>query len=206
MKLHATPLGRVETDVAEGVLVLEPRVFRDDRGFFLETYNQGTLDALGFQARFVQDNHSKSKRGTLRGLHAQLHRPQGKLVRVSAGSIFDVAVDLRVDSPTYRHWFGLELSAENFLQLYIPVGFAHGFYVLSETAEVQYKCTDLYDANDEISLRWNDPSLGSNGGGIEWPRGDGEPTDPMVSDRDAQAPFLDELEPTLREASAYRVT
>lgn len=200
MKLHPTPLGRVEDGVAEGVVVLEPRVFRDDRGFFLETHNQGKLDALGFGPRFVQDNHSKSKQGTLRGLHAQLHRPQGKLVRVTAGSVFDVAVDLRVDSPTYRQWYGLELTADNFLQLYIPQGFAHGFYVMSETAEVQYKCTDLYDAEDEITLRWNDDSLGS--GGIDWPTGDGEPT---VSARDAEAPSLEDLEPTLRSAAAYRL-
>ena len=200
MKLIATPLGCVEDGVADGVVILEPSVFRDDRGFFLETHNQGKLDALGFRPRFVQDNHSKSKRGTLRGLHAQLHRPQGKLVRATAGSIFDVAVDLRLNSPTYRHWFGIELTAENFLQLYIPEGFAHGFFVLSETAEVQYKCTDLYDAEDEISLRWNDEAIGD--GGIIWPTSGAEP---IVSPRDAQAPSLEELEPKLRDAAAYRV-
>lgn len=201
MMLHATPLGRVENGVVEGVVVLEPRVFRDDRGFFLETHNQGKLDELGFRPRFVQDNHSRSKQGTLRGLHAQLHRPQGKLVRVTTGSVFDVAVDLRVDSPTYRQWHGVELSAENFLQLYIPEGFAHGFYVISEVADVQYKCTDLYDAEDEITLRWNDESLGR--GGIDWPTGEIEP---IISARDADAPSLDEIEPHLETAAAYRLT
>lgn len=198
MKLHATPLGRVAPGVAEGVVVLEPRVFRDERGFFLETHNQAKLDELGFRPRFVQDNHSRSKQGTLRGLHAQLHRPQGKLVRVTAGSVFDVAVDLRLDSPTYRQWYGLELSADNFLQLYIPEGFAHGFYVMSESAEVQYKCTDLYDADDEITLRWNDEAIGQ--GGVEWPTAGAEP---IVSTRDAAAPSLEDLEPSLRSAAAY---
>lgn len=187
----------------DGVLVIEPKVFRDDRGFFLETYNAGRLAEQGFEERFVQDNHSLSSRDTLRGLHAQRHSPQGKLVRVTEGSVFDVAVDLRLDSPTYRHWLGVELTAGNFLQLWIPPGFAHGFVVTSEVAQVQYKCTALYDPDDEITVRWDDDSLGSDGGGIDWPL-DGR--DPVLSPRDAVAPLLSEIEDRLREAPAYRLS
>jgi dTDP-4-dehydrorhamnose 3,5-epimerase len=178
----------VATEIAE-VLVIEPRIFRDDRGFFLETYHQGTLAAGGLDATFVQDNHSRSAAGVLRGLHAQRKRPQGKLVRATEGAIWDVAVDIRPGSPTYKRWVARELSAENFLQLWIPPGFAHGFCVLGENdAEVQYKCTDFYDREDEISLLWNDPELG-----IVWPI-----AEPRLSTKDAAAPRLCELEATLR--------
>lgn len=147
-----------------GVLLVEPTVHRDDRGFFLETWHAGKYAELGLDAHFVQDNHSRSTRGTLRGLHAQLARPQGKLVRASQGEIYDVAVDIRVGSPHFGRSVGFVLSADNFRQLWIPEGFAHGFCVVSETAELQYKCTDLYDPTSEITLAWDDPALG-----IAWP-------------------------------------
>jgi len=177
MKLLATPL--------EGVLLVEPDVFRDDRGFFLETYNEEKYTQGGLSARFVQDNHSKSKQATLRGLHAQLRKPQGKLVRAIEGEIFDVAVDIRRGSPTFGKWFGETLSAQNFRQLYIPPGFVHGFYVLSETAQVEYKCTDFYDPGGELSVLWNDPDIG-----IDWPLA-GEP---LLSAKDAAGLRLADVE------------
>jgi dTDP-4-dehydrorhamnose 3,5-epimerase len=147
-----------------GVIIVEPRVIRDERGFFVETYRQREYAAGGIDALFVQDNHSRSARGTVRGLHAQVARPQGKLVRVIAGEVFDVAVDIRRGSPHFRRWVGTWLSAEDFRQIYIPPGFAHGFAVTSEAAEVEYKCTDYYDPASEITVQWNDPELG-----IDWP-------------------------------------
>ena len=173
-----------ETDLP-GVLLIEPRVFRDDRGFFLETYHAERYREGGLDAVFVQDNHSESKRGTLRGLHAQLRRPQGKLVRCVEGEIFDVAVDMRRGSPTFGRWVGEVLSAENFRQLYIPPDFLHGFYVMSETAQVEYKCTDVYDPGHELSVIWNDPEIG-----IDWPLDGLEPT---LSGKDAAASRLSEL-------------
>jgi dTDP-4-dehydrorhamnose 3,5-epimerase len=158
MKVTPTPLS--------GVLIIEPDVYKDSRGFFLESYHQEKYAALGITNAFVQDNHSRSMRGTLRGLHAQLKRPQGKLIRVLGGEIFDVMVDIRRGSPTYKQWYSVTLSAENFLQCYVPVGYAHGFYVLSEVAEVEYKCTALYDPTDELGLLWNDPDIG-----VQWPEG-----------------------------------
>ena len=166
-----------------GVLIIEPRVFRDERGFFLETYHAQRYRDAGLDAAFVQDNHSRSTRGTLRGLHWQAERPQGKLVRVLVGEIYDVAVDIRPDSPTFGKWVGFTLSADNFRQGWIPPGFAHGFCVTSEVAEVEYKCTDFYDRADEIGLRWNDPALG-----IAWPI-----DRPLLSDKDAALPTLAEL-------------
>ena len=171
-----------------GVLLVEPRVFHDDRGFFLETYHHQKFTDGGLGATFVQDNHSKSSRGTLRGLHAQSRKPQGKLVRCIEGEIFDVAADMRVGSPTYGQWVGEILSAENFRQLYIPPDFLHGFLVLSETAQVEYKCTDVYDPGHEIGVIWNDPEIG-----IEWPF-DGEP---LLSGKDAEAPTLAQIQDTL---------
>jgi len=147
-----------------GVLLIEPDVHRDDRGFFLETYHRDKYRQGGLDAEFVQDNHSRSVAGTLRGLHAQLKRPQGKLVRAVRGEIFDVAVDIRRGSPTFGHWVGERLSDDNFRQLWLPPGFAHGFCVLSEIAEVEYKCTTLFDRDDEIALAWDDPDLA-----IDWP-------------------------------------
>ncbi|MAC32106.1 MAG: dTDP-4-dehydrorhamnose 3,5-epimerase [Haliea sp.] len=173
-----------------GVFLLQPRVFGDERGFFLESWNAATFREAGFDLDFVQDNHSRSARGILRGLHYQTRHTQGKLVRVTAGAVFDVAVDLRRDSPTLGQWFGAELSAENHRMLWVPPGFAHGFYVLSESADFQYKCTDYYDPKSEITLAWNDPRVG-----IDWPIPPGE--SPQLSGKDAEglawtdAPLLD---------------
>jgi dTDP-4-dehydrorhamnose 3,5-epimerase len=164
-----------------GVVLVEPRVSRDDRGFFLETYHREKYHEGGITAPFVQDNHSRSTRNTLRGLHAQQPNPQGKLVRCVAGEIWDVAVDIRRDSPTFKRWVGAILSAENFRQLWIPPGFAHGFCVLSEIAEVEYKCTAPYSPEDELSLAWNDPDLD-----VAWPL-EGAP---LLSRKDGQAPTL----------------
>jgi len=146
------------------LLIIEPKVFRDPRGFFLETFNEKQLQEAGLSVHFVQDNHSLSAKGILRGLHLQLKRPQGKLVRVTQGEVYDVAVDLRKGSPTFGKWFGMVLSADNFKQMYVPPGFAHGFCVTSETAEFLYKVTDYYDPTSEATLRWNDPTLN-----IPWP-------------------------------------
>ena len=154
----------IETSIPE-VLIIEPRVFGDERGFFYESFNAAAFDtATGIKRNFVQDNHSKSQRGVLRGLHYQIQQPQGKLVRVVAGEVFDVAVDLRRSSPTFGRWTGTRLSAQNQRQLWIPEGFAHGFVVLSETAEFLYKTTDYYAPEHERSLLWNDPEIG-----IDWP-------------------------------------
>lgn len=165
------------------VVVVEPAVFKDDRGFFLEVYHQKKFEDGGLPGTFVQDNHSYSIRGTLRGLHAQLRNPQGKLVRAVVGEIFDVAVDIRPGSPTFGKWVAEVLSGDNFRQLWVPPGFAHGFLVLSETAHVQYKCTELYDRDDEIAVLWNDRQIG-----IEWPAQDLEA--PLLSPKDAAAPPL----------------
>jgi len=166
------------------VLVLEPRVLEDNRGFFLESYSQESFDqAVGAPVRFVQDNHSRSRRGVLRGLHYQVPpRAQGKLVRVTSGRILDVAVDIRRSSPRFGRWVSVELSAANHLELWVPSGFAHGFLVLSESADVLYKVTDYYSPENEGSIRWDDPSLG-----VHWPLG----RDAIhVSERDGSAPCL----------------
>lgn len=166
------------------VVLVEPDVLRDERGFFLEVFHERRwAEEAGLRLRLVQDNHSRSRRGTLRGLHAQLRRPQGKLVRCTRGEIFDVGVDIRRGSPTFGRWAGALLSEENFRQLWVPEGFAHGFCVLSEVAEVQYKVTDFYDPGGEIGIAWNDPQIG-----IDWPLGE-----PLLSPRDAAAPTLAEL-------------
>jgi dTDP-4-dehydrorhamnose 3,5-epimerase len=162
------------------VILVEPTVHRDDRGFFLESYQREKYTAGGVAGEFVQDNHSRSAYGTLRGLHAQIERPQGKLVRVVAGEVYDVAVDIRRGSPTFGGYVGVRLSAEDFRQLWIPPGFAHGFCVVSETAEFEYKCTDFYHPASEIVIAWNDPAIG-----IDWPV-----AEPLLSDRDAAAPPL----------------
>lgn len=152
------------------VLVLEPKVFGDDRGFFFESFNQKAFQqATGLQVSFVQDNHSKSGKGVLRGLHYQARHPQGKLVRVVSGEVFDVAVDIRKDSPTFGKWVGEKLSAENKRQMWVPAGFAHGFLVLSESAEFLYKTTDYYAPEHERCIAWNDPAVG-----VAWPL-EGEP-------------------------------
>ena len=161
----------------EGLYVIEPTVFKDERGYFVETSNQNDMKEAGLDMVFVQDNQSMSTRGVLRGLHFQKQFPQGKLVRVVRGKVFDVAVDLRSDSKTYGKWFGVELSAENMKQFYIPEGFAHGFLVLSDEAEFCYKCTDFYHPGDEGGLAWNDPEIG-----VEWPLEEG--VDLIISEKD----------------------
>ena len=171
MKFEATSL--------EDVYLLQPQVFGDERGFFLETWNEQTFRAAGFDLNFVQDNHSRSARGILRGMHYQTVHTQGKLVRVTAGEVFDVAVDLRRGSSTLGQWYGVTLSAENHNMLWVPPGFAHGFYVTSDYADFLYKCTDTYHAGSEISLAWDDPTVG-----IEWPVPAGEK--PQLSAKDAQ--------------------
>lgn len=155
----------IDTRIAD-VKIIEPKVFGDERGFFMETWNKKQFEELvtGKPTQFVQDNHSKSKKGTLRGLHYQTENTQGKLVRVISGKVFDVAVDIRKDSATFGQWVGEFLSAENKRQLWVPEGFAHGFYVMSDIAEFVYKCTDFYNPTAEISIAWNDPKLD-----IEWP-------------------------------------
>ncbi|MCE5364137.1 dTDP-4-dehydrorhamnose 3,5-epimerase [Pseudomonas anguilliseptica] len=167
-----------------GVLILEPKVFGDERGFFFESFNaRAFAEATGLQCEFVQDNHSRSQRGVLRGLHYQVQQAQGKLVRVSAGAVFDVAVDLRRSSPTFGKWVGTLLSAENKRQLWVPAGFAHGFVVLSEFAEFLYKTTDYYAPEHERCIRWNDPTLA-----IDWPLDDA----PQLSAKDqAGLSFVD---------------
>ncbi|MBC7804198.1 MAG: dTDP-4-dehydrorhamnose 3,5-epimerase [Candidatus Parcubacteria bacterium] len=166
---------KVERTELDGVLLLEPKVFGDARGYFMETWNARTFDELGIKAQFVQDNHSRSSKNVLRGLHYQLQQPQGKLVRVILGEIWDIAVDLRRSSRSFGRWVGAALSAETRRMLWIPPGFAHGFVVLSEHAEVQYKTTDYYAPQHERTLLWNDPALG-----IRWPL-EGEPA---LSDKD----------------------
>lgn len=176
----------VITTPLEGVLVLEPRVFGDDRGYFFESYNALRFKELsGVDPVFVQDNHSRSAKGVLRGLHYQIQQAQGKLVRVTEGAVFDVAVDLRKSSPTFGQWFGIELSAENKRQLWIPAGFAHGFVVTSEVASFLYKTTDYWAPEFERAVLWNDPAIG-----IDWPL-DGEP---QLSGKDQAAALLADAE------------
>jgi len=158
-----------------GVMLIEPDVHKDDRGFFLESYQEARYRENGIPGPFVQDNHSHSLRGTLRGLHAQLRRPQGKLVRALSGEMFDVAVDIRRGSPHFGRWVGVMLSGDNFKQLFIPPGFAHGFCVLSDRVDVEYKCSDYYDPGGEITVAWNDPAIG-----VEWPV-----SHPILSPKDA---------------------
>jgi dTDP-4-dehydrorhamnose 3,5-epimerase len=160
------------------VLLIKPKVFGDERGFFMETYQIERFTAAGIPNIFLQDNHSGSQRGTLRGLHYQIRQPQGKLIRVVVGEVFDVAVDLRRDSPTFGQWVGATLSAESKEQIWVPTGFAHGFYVLSEWAELVYKATDLYNPQWERTLLWNDPEIG-----IDWPLLEGQPTRISPKDR-----------------------
>ncbi len=166
-----------------GVVLIEPDMHRDERGFFLESYHQRKYADGGIDRLFVQDNHSCSAKGTLRGLHMQLARPQGKLVRAIRGSVWDVAVDVRRGSPTFGRHVAVELSAESQLQLYLPPGLAHGFLVTSETAEFEYKCTDFYDPTSELAILWNDPELA-----IPWPI-----LEPLLSAKDRDAPRLAEV-------------
>jgi dTDP-4-dehydrorhamnose 3,5-epimerase len=177
----------IETAIPE-VKIIEPMVFGDERGFFYESYNERAFNAaIGHEVRFVQDNHSLSARGVLRGLHYQIRQPQGKLVRVVSGEVFDVAVDLRKGSPTLGRWVGVSLSAENKRQLWLPEGFAHGFLVVSEKAEFLYKTTDFYAPEHERCIAWNALTLA-----IEWPIAPGE--EPVVSAKDAQGTAFGEAE------------
>jgi len=166
-----------------GVLLIEPKVFGDTRGFFLESYHEDRYREAGIPLRFVQDNHSRSRHGVLRGLHYQVTRPQGKLVRVTAGEVFDVAVDIRPGSPSFGKWFGANLSGENHRQLWIPPGFAHGFAVLSDSADFLYKCTDYYRPEDEGGIAWDDPDLA-----IEW-----QVNGPQLSAKDLNYPRLKDV-------------
>ena len=176
----------IKTKIAD-LLIIEPKVFGDERGFFYETYQEARYKVAGITVDFVQDNRSRSTQNVLRGLHFQKTKPQGKLVTVTQGRVFDVAVDLRPDSPTFGQHESVLLTGENKVQFYIPPGFAHGFCVLSETADFQYKCTDYYDPTDESGLLWNDPALG-----IEWPL-----TEPLLSPKDSVQPTLAQIRDNL---------
>lgn len=172
----------VEQTPIDGVLLIKPKVWRDARGYFVETWQQRRYEEAGITLPFVQDNRSRSSRGILRGLHFQRKFPQGKLVSVSRGSVFDVAVDIREGSPTFGRWFGAELTEENQHQLWVPPGLAHGFCVLSDIADFSYKCTELYHPEDEGSIRWDDPDIA-----IAWPV-----RDPVLSPKDLAAPLFSE--------------
>lgn len=176
----------VETEI-EGLVIIEPRVIGDDRGFFLESWNRKTFADIGLDLDFVQDNHSRSARGVLRGLHYQHPNSQGKLVRVTSGRAWDVAVDLRAGSPTYGKWAGVELSADNKRMFWVPPGFAHGFFCLEDDTDFLYKCTAFYAPADEHSLQWDDPEVG-----IEWPLAG---LDPQLSPKDKTGKRLSEVEP-----------
>lgn len=177
------PMNVIETRL-DGVRILEPRVFADDRGFFMETFNRSRFSEHDLPLEWAQDNHSRSTRGVIRGLHYQLPSPQGKLVRAARGTVYDVAVDIRRGSPTFGEWVGVELSDENGRQLWIPPDFAHGFCVVSEIADVIYKCTTVWSGPDDRGIRWDDPTIG-----IDWPT-----TEPVLSEKDRRAPFLEDAE------------
>ncbi len=176
MKVHTTAL--------EGILIIDPDVFGDDRGFFLETYNKKKYQEAGINCEFVQDNHSRSIKGVIRGLHYQRYPGQAKLVRCTKGRIFDVAVDIRKGSKTFGKWIGIELSEENKRQIFIPVGFAHGFATMEDLNDVMYKCSNPYDPKTESGIAWNDRTIG-----VEWPI-----TDPIISNRDSNNPTLNDIE------------
>ena len=170
----------------EGLAIIEPEVHRDNRGYFVETYNKKDMEEVGLDMNFVQDNQSMSTKGVLRGLHRQMEYPQGKLVRVIRGEVFDVAVDLREESPTYGKWYGVILSEENMKQYYIPEGFAHGFLVLSDEAEFAYKVTDFFHPGDEQGIMWNDPDIG-----VDWPITDD--MEIILSEKDKKWPALKDI-------------
>jgi dTDP-4-dehydrorhamnose 3,5-epimerase len=179
MKFHKTPIA--------GVILIEPPVFGDDRGFFMETWQLPKFEAAGIKATFVQDNHSRSARWTLRGMHMQVKHTQGKLVRVTAGSVFDVVVDLRRGSPSFGRWWGIEISDQNHRMVWVPPGLAHGMLVTSPSADFLYKCTDIYSPGDERTLAWDDPTVG-----IEWPIANG--TAPKLSAKDLKGETFDKIE------------
>jgi len=181
----------METPIKELILI-KPAVYRDERGFFMESYNEKEFRAIGLDMKFVQDNHSRSKKGVLRGLHFQNPHAQGKLVRVIRGKVFDVAVDLRPDSPTFGKWYGVELSEENNLMMYIPEGFAHGFLVLSDVADFVYKVTDYYCKECDGGIIWNDPEIA-----IKWPLKEYGIENPILSEKDSKLPLLSEIKDKL---------
>ena len=183
---------KVETCHIEGLKVITPTVYGDERGYFMETYNHRDYQAAGINFNFVQDNQSSSAYGVLRGLHFQINHPQDKLVRVISGDVFDVAVDLREGSSTYGQWYGLILSAENKKQFLVPKGFAHGFLVLSDSAEFAYKCSDFYQPSDEGGLMWNDPAIG-----IDWPIPEGMKLN--ISEKDQKWGSMNDLSPKGKE-------
>ncbi|MCB1860481.1 MAG: dTDP-4-dehydrorhamnose 3,5-epimerase [Gammaproteobacteria bacterium] len=174
---------KISTSAVPEVIVIAPDVYGDERGYFLETWHSARYAEVGIDRKFVQDNRSRSQRGVLRGLHYQLNQPQGKLVSVSRGRVFDVAVDIRLGSPWFGHWVGEELSDSNHKQLYVPPGFAHGFCVLSDSADFTYKCTDYYAPEDEYGILWNDPDIG-----IQWPGSDFQ-----VSQKDTRNKLLHQM-------------
>ncbi|KUK56599.1 MAG: dTDP-4-dehydrorhamnose 3,5-epimerase [Synergistales bacterium 53_16] len=174
-----------ETPIPD-LLVIEPQVFPDQRGYFLESFNRKAFKEAGLAMEFVQDNMSRSTKGVLRGLHFQTRRPQGKLVKVTRGKVFDVAVDLRKASPTFGSWYGITLDDEAHKMFYVPPGFAHGFFVLSEVADFHYKCTDFYDPGGEGGIRWDDPDIN-----VDWPLGD---IKPILSEKDQVLPFFKDME------------
>ena len=176
----------IEAEHLNGLVVIRPEVFEDERGFFMEVYREDQYKTLGLPTEFAQDNHSRSKQGVLRGLHFQWEPPMGKLMRVTLGSAFLVAVDIRKGSPTLGQWFGAEVSAQNKKLIWAPAGFARGFYVLSDFAEIQYKCTGIYNNQCEGGIRWDDPAVG-----IQWPFEQGAPA-PTLSDKDRKAPTLEQ--------------
>lgn len=180
----------------DGVLHIIPKVFRDERGLFVETWNQQRYEAAGIVAAFVQDNHSSSTRGVLRGIHFQRTRPQGKLISISLGRVYDVAVDTRLHSPTFGQWYAAELSADNQHQLWIAPGLAHAFLVMSDIAHFHYKCTDFYVPGDECGIAWNDPELA-----ISWPLPELQLKAPILSAKDAQAPMLRDIVASLHSPS-----
>lgn len=173
----------------KGCMIIEPTIYYDERGFFYESYQQERYLKIGIKETFVQDNRSRSSKGVLRGLHFQKHHPQGKLVTITAGAVLDVAVDLRPNSPTFGEYESVLLTEENKLQFYIPPGFAHGFCVLSDLADFEYKCTDYYNPNDECGIIWNDPTVA-----INWPI-----KNPILSNKDLQQPLLKDIEKTINE-------
>jgi dTDP-4-dehydrorhamnose 3,5-epimerase len=186
----------IETPIKD-LLIIETKIFKDDRGFFLESYNLRDFEEIGLDLKFVQDNISKSKKGVLRGLHFQLRHPQGKLVRVISGRVYDVAVDLRVNSPTFGRWFGIELKGEDGLAFYIPEGFAHGFLTLEDNTYFFYKCTEFYYPDDDLGVIWNDPEIN-----ISWPLEGIKEL--IISDKDKRLPSFREVKELIDREEAWR--
>jgi dTDP-4-dehydrorhamnose 3,5-epimerase len=186
----------IETPIKD-LLVIETRIFKDERGFFMESYNLRDFTNIGVNINFVQDNHSMSRKGVLRGLHFQVKHPQGKLARVISGKVFDVAVDLRINSPTFSKWFGVELTGENGLQFYIPSGFAHGFISLDDNTHFFYKCTEFYYPDDELGIIWNDKDIS-----IKWPIN--QVDEVIISDKDRKLPSFIEVNELLSKEKSWR--